>query len=82
MNNSISSNSPPPWNSAAGLDYYRHYQKTALDDELKRMEQLSKENDLGDLSVIAPILQTVADDASLMHVVRTRAQRLLAVPVK
>ncbi|MGA9042226.1 MAG: hypothetical protein WB421_16965 [Terriglobales bacterium] len=64
------------------LDYYRHYQKTALDDELKRMEQLSKENDLGDLSVIAPILQQIADDASLMHVVRTRAQRLLAVPVK
>ncbi len=64
------------------LDYYRHYQKTALDDELKRMEQLSNASDLGDLSVVAPILQQIAEDSSLMNVVRARAQRLLAIPAK
>jgi hypothetical protein len=64
------------------LDYYRHYQKTALDEELKNMEQQSIENALEDVSAVAPILQQIATDSSLMNVVRARAQRLLAAPAK
>jgi hypothetical protein len=64
------------------LDYYRHYQKTALDEELKNMEQQSTENGLEEVSAVAPILQQIAADSSLMNVVRARAQRLLAAPVK
>jgi len=64
------------------LDYYRHYQKTALDEELKRMEQQLNENGLAELAAVAPILQQIAHDPSLMIVVRARAQRLLAAPVK
>jgi hypothetical protein len=64
------------------LDYYRHYQKTALDEELKSMEQQSMENALEEVSAVAPILQQIATDSSLMNVVRARAQRLLAAPAK
>jgi hypothetical protein len=64
------------------LDYYRHYQKTALDDELKNLEQQVSQDDPADISAITPILQQIAGDASLMNVVRARAQRLLAAPVK
>jgi hypothetical protein len=64
------------------LEYYRHYQKTALDAELKRMEEQSTEDNLQELAAVAPILQTIASDSSLMNVVRARAQRLLALPAK
>ena len=64
------------------LEFYRHYQKTALDEELKHMEQQSNENDLQELAAVAPILQQIVNDPSLMRVVRARAQRLLAAPAK
>lgn len=61
------------------FDYELQHQKLALDEELKKMEELAKEGDLGDLSAIAPILQRIADDQSLLNVVRARAQRLSAI---
>jgi hypothetical protein len=64
------------------LEYYRHYQKTALDEELKHMEQQSSQNDLQELAAVAPILQQIANDSSLMNVVRARALRLLSAPMK
>lgn len=60
------------------LNYFRKYQKLALDDDLKRMEELQKEGNLGDVQSIAPILNGIADDASVMNVSRSRALRLLA----
>jgi hypothetical protein len=59
------------------LEYFHHYQKLALDEELKRMEQMSKENMLIEIPAIAPILQKIAADPSVINVVRLRAQRLL-----
>jgi hypothetical protein len=64
------------------LDYYHHYQKLALDDELKTMEDMSHRNNLEEIAAVAPILQTIADDPSLMNVVRARAQRLLVATRK
>jgi hypothetical protein len=64
------------------LEFYRHYQKTALDEELKHMEQQANENDLQELAAVAPILQQIVNDPSLMRVVRARAQRLLTAPGK
>jgi hypothetical protein len=64
------------------LEYYRHYQKTALDAELKHMEEQANGDDLQELAAVAPILQQIANDSSLMNVVRARAQRLLAAPTK
>jgi hypothetical protein len=60
------------------LQYYHRYQKLALDEQLKRMEEMSKQNTLGELQAIAPILQQIVNDNSLITPVRVRAQRLLA----
>ena len=59
------------------IEYFRHYQKLALDDELKRMEETTRQGGLEELQVIAPILQKVAEDSSVINPVRARAQRLL-----
>ena len=59
------------------LQYYHRYQKLALDSELKSMEEAFKDNSLPELGAIAPILQQIVADHSVMNVVRSRAQRLL-----
>jgi hypothetical protein len=59
------------------LEYYHHYQKLALDDELKRMEEMAKQNNLQELSAVAPVLEQIATDSSVINPVRARAQRLL-----
>jgi hypothetical protein len=42
------------------------------------MEEMQKEDNLGDIQAIAPILNGIADDTSVMNVSRARALRLLA----
>lgn len=59
------------------LVYYHRYQKLALDDELKRMEEQAKNNELSELQAVQPVLQQLVDDPSVMNVVRARAQRLI-----
>jgi hypothetical protein len=59
------------------LDYYYRYQKLALADELKRMEDMDNSNGLEQVSAVAPILQKIASDQSVLNVVRARAERLL-----
>jgi len=59
------------------LEYFHHYQKLALDDELKRMEETAKENGLIELNAVGSILRQIANDNSVINPVRARAQRLL-----
>jgi hypothetical protein len=59
------------------LAYYHRYQKLALDDELKRMEAQAKNNELAELQGVAPVLQEIVGDPSVMNVVRARAQELI-----
>jgi len=59
------------------LQYYHHYQKLALDEELKRMEQMANENELAELPAVVPILQQIANDSSVINPVRARALRLI-----
>ena len=59
------------------LDYYYRYQKLALEEELKRMEQMVKEKNLEEVQAVAPILQRIMVDQSVINVTRARAQRLL-----
>ena len=59
------------------LEYFHRYQKLALDDELKRVEDAERGDGLGELSMIAPILQRIAEDTTVINPVRVRAQRLL-----
>jgi len=60
------------------LEYYHRYQKLALDEELKRMEDLANHDQLHELSAVAPILQQIALDNTVINPVRARAQRMLA----
>ncbi|MGB8013742.1 MAG: hypothetical protein WCF68_19175 [Terriglobales bacterium] len=59
------------------LDYDRHYQKLALDEELKRMEEMAHSNQLVEVAAIQPILDRIIADPSVINVTRARAQRLL-----
>jgi len=59
------------------LQYFHHYQKLALDEELKRMEQMANENELAELPAVVPILQQIANDSSVINPVRARALRLI-----
>jgi hypothetical protein len=54
------------------------YQKLALDEELKGMEQQADENGLVEIEAVAPILSKIAGDPSVINVTRARAERLLA----
>jgi hypothetical protein len=67
---------------ARHLQYFRHYQPLALEEDLKRMEEMAKENDLQELQAIAPLLEDIAEDKTLLNVARVRAQRLLALGAK
>ncbi len=63
---------------ARRLQYFHHYQRLAVEEELKRMEEMAKGNDLEEIQAIAPILREIADDKAILNVTRVRAQRLLA----
>ncbi len=54
-----------------------HYQKLALDEELKRMEEMAHHDELTEVTAIQPILDQIIADPSVMNVTRARAQRLL-----
>ena len=62
------------------LDYYLRYQKLALDEELKKMEEMWHSHQLEEISSVAPVLQKIADDPAVIKVVRARAQGLLQPP--
>ena len=41
------------------------------------MEEMSNSHELAEISSVAPILKKIADDPSVIKVVRARAERLL-----
>lgn len=59
------------------LTYYHRYQKLALDEELKRMEEQAKNNELSEIQGVAPVLQGILEDSSVINVVRARAKELI-----
>jgi len=61
------------------LTYFHRYQKLALDDELKRMEDQAKRGDLVELQAVSPVLQHIYEDTSVMNVVRARALRIMEI---
>jgi len=60
------------------LTWFHKYQKLALEDDLKQMEERQRAKTLGDLEPIVPILKQVANDQAVMRMTRARALRLLA----
>jgi len=59
------------------LAHYHRYQKLALDDELKQMEDQLRRGDLIELQAVTPVLQQIHDDSSVINMVRARAQRIM-----
>lgn len=64
------------------LTYYHRYQKLALDDELKRMEDDARIGQLAELQAVKPVLQEIYNDTSVLNVVRARALRLMDMAPK
>jgi hypothetical protein len=62
------------------LTYFHRYQKLALDDELKRMEDQAKRGGIAELQAVKPVLQEIYDDGSVINVVRARAHRIMEMP--
>ncbi len=65
--------------SGRRLTYYHSYQKLALDEEIRRLEEMLKSQSASEPGAIAPILRSIADDKSVIHIVRQRAERILAM---
>lgn len=59
------------------LAYYHRYQKLALDEELKRMEAQARSNELSEIQGVAPVLQEIVEDTSVLNGVRARAKELI-----
>ncbi len=59
------------------LQYSHRYQKLALDDELKRMEDQARRGELSELQADKLVLQEIYEDAAVMNVVRARAKRII-----
>jgi hypothetical protein len=62
------------------LEFSLRYQKLALAEELKRSEESARMSPPVEIRAIAPILQQIVADSSVMNVTRARAQRLLDGP--
>jgi len=58
------------------LTYFHRYQKLALDDELKRMEDQAQRGELAELQAVTPVLDSIYQDTSVINVVRARARRI------
>jgi hypothetical protein len=59
------------------LEFELHYQKLAIDEELKRMEDMSVQSGAAEYAAIAPTLQKIVNDQSVVNAARARAQRML-----
>ncbi len=62
------------------LTWFHKYQRLALEDDLKQMEDRQREKTLGDIQAIAPLLKQIANDQAVMRMTRARALHLLANP--
>jgi len=60
------------------LQFKRRFDKLGLENELKGMEEMASEGYLAEVQIIAPVLQNIANDSSVLHIARQRAQRLLS----
>jgi hypothetical protein len=60
------------------LAFLRRFDKLGLEDELKAMENAAEGHNLAELQIIAPTLDSIASDRSILNIARQRAQKLLA----
>lgn len=60
------------------LQFLHRFDKLGLEEELKGMESAAEGHNLVEIQVIAPTLESIAKDASVLNIARNRAKRLLA----
>ena len=59
------------------LDFDRRFDKLSLDQDLKALEDMSNDGRLQEVQAIAPVLQRLASDRTVLHIAQQRAQRIL-----
>jgi hypothetical protein len=59
------------------LEFMQRFDKLGLHGELQKMVQMADEQQLAELQAVAPVLQKISKDASVMHVARLNAEKLL-----
>jgi hypothetical protein len=61
------------------LQFLRRFDKLGLEAELRFAEEEAASHNLVELQLIAPLLESIADDKSILNIARQRAKRLLAL---
>jgi len=64
--------------SGRKLDFDRRFDKLSLDQDLKAMDDLSKDGHLYEVQAIEPQLKRIATDRTVLHIAQQTAQRILA----
>lgn len=59
------------------IEFLRRFDKLGLNDELKGLQAMADSGYLAEIQIIAPLLESLANDASVLHMARERAQHLL-----
>jgi hypothetical protein len=59
------------------LAFRYKYDKLGLEAELKAMEEAASSHNLAEVQVIAPVLQQIADDPTVLNIARQRAKKIL-----
>ena len=60
------------------LQFLRRFDKLGLEAELKVMEDAAESHSLVEMQLIAPTLESIAEDSAILNIARQRAHRLLA----
>jgi len=63
--------------SGRKLDFDRRFDKLSLDQDLRALEEQSNEGRLYEVQAIAPLLQRLAADRTVLHIAQQRAERIL-----
>lgn len=62
---------------ARQLTYYHKHDKLGLEEQLKRLEEMQRDHEVAEVQALAPILQSIAQDGSVMNISRRRAEAIL-----
>jgi hypothetical protein len=60
------------------LQFLRRFDKLGLEAELRVMEDAAESHTLVEIQLIAPTLESIAEDHTILNIARQRAHRLLA----
>jgi len=63
--------------SGRKLEFDRRFDRLSLDQDLKALDDLSKDGHLYEVQAIAPLLQRLAVDRTVLHIAQQSAQRIL-----